>query len=86
MRMETGRKVGEEGGAAELASAGADAADHACAVADADLSHLDAGAEAIGEISDEIAEVDASFGGEVEDGLGAIVHVLDLDELHGEVA
>ena len=65
--IDTGANFGQEGRAAELAAAGADAADHLGLVAHADLAQLDAGVELGGEIADQLAEVDARLRGEVEE-------------------
>jgi hypothetical protein len=71
----------EMGRAAELAAAGADAVHDPRGVTSADLAHLDARVELAGELADELAEVDAILGVEVDGHppLGA-VH-LDVDDL-----
>ena len=71
----------QEGRAAELAPARPDAAHHLGLVAHADLAQLDAGVVASGQIADQIPEVDALLGGEIEDGASATLELgaEDLD-------
>src|SRR5437867_5240809 len=72
-------------GAAQLAPAGADAAGHLGLVARADLLHLDARAQELGELPSEVAEVDALRTREEEGHLARVEGRLGLDQLHGEV-
>src|SRR5262249_46895408 len=76
----------EERGAAERAAAGAVAAVHLGLVAHADLAHLDARAEFGGELADQLAEIDAAVGGEIENQLRAVERLLHARELHAEAA
>ena len=55
-------------------------------VAHADLAHFDAGAELAGQVLDEVAEIDAFFGKEVEDKPIAAEEEFDVHELHRHVA
>ena len=65
-----------------MESADAEAADHLALVAHADLAQLDAGVEDAGQILDQLAEVHAAVGGEVEHDLGAVEGVFGLHQLH----
>src|SRR3954471_2210159 len=70
----------QERRAAELAAARPDAAHHLGLVAHADLAQLDARVVASGQIADQIPEVDARLGGEIEDGASATLE-LDAEDL-----
>jgi len=59
-------------------------ADHARLVADSDLPHVDACLEPRSKVFDQLAEVHALLGREVEDHLIAAEEVLDVDGLHVE--
>src|SRR6266508_3079825 len=72
--------------AAELPAAGADAVHHTGGVARANLAHLDPRVELVGEVADEVAEVDAVLGVEVHGhpALGAVQ--LDVHHLQRHAA
>ena len=55
-------------------------------VADADLPHFDAGLEFAGQVLDQLAEIDALLGQEIEDEPFAAEEVLDVDEFHLQLA
>ena len=78
-------EVPEERRAAERPAAAADAAHELRLVAHADLPQLDARAEHGREILDELAEIDAAIGREIEHDLVHVERVLDIDELHREL-
>src|SRR5690606_31506983 len=72
----------QPGRAAQLAPAAAHAAEQRRFIADADLLQLDARAEGAREVAHELAEVDASLGGEVDGELVAVELPLRLTDLH----
>ena len=78
------RKVGYPRRAAQLASAGSDAAYAAGLLAGADLLHLDAYAEPVGENLYQFAEVDPLVGYVVEYGLDLVALILHVADLHVE--
>jgi len=53
-------------------------------IAGADLAELDAGVEFVSKVTDEAAEIDALFGGEVEEDAFAAEDVFDVDDFHGQ--
>ena len=55
-------------------------------VADADLPHLDARPEVRGQLAHQLAEIDAAFGGEIEDQPRAVEQLLDPRQLHRQAA
>ena len=73
-----------EAAAAQLLAAVAIAADNGSLLADADLAHIDAGMQLMGELADELAEIDAVLCREVADDLLAAEEILDADRLHIE--
>ena len=77
-------KLSEPRTAAELASAGAEATDHAGLVTGADLTHLDPRMEPLRQVPNEGAKIDALLGREVEHGLAAIESVVDPDQTQVE--
>ena len=80
--METGWKSFKKRLQQKGLAADAKAADHLALVAHADLAQLDAGVEDAGQILDQLAEVHAAVGGEVEHDLGAVEGILGLHQLH----
>lgn len=74
----------EEVLAAALATADFEIGDEAGLVAVADLAHVDAGVVFVCQVANEIAEVDAIVGHEVEDDALAAEELLAGDELHGD--
>ena len=80
-----GLEVDDPRCAAEGLATGTDPTGEARLVAYTDLAHLDACVESSGEVSDQVAEVDAFFGGEVEEDLVAALEILRTDQLHLEV-
>ena len=70
--------------AAERPSADADAAEHLCLIAHADLAQLDPGFEDGCEILDQTPEIDAAVGREIKQDLFAVKRVLRADQLHVE--
>ncbi len=46
------------------------------------MFHLDANPERVGEIADQIAEIDPSFGDEIENRLAPVESVVGVDQLH----
>src|SRR3990170_2006382 len=79
-------EVGEMGGAAELLAAGADPPHHPRLVADADLAHLDAGTKFVGQVLDQLPEIDPAVRREVEDRLAPVEEELGPHELHRELS
>src|SRR5690606_36436612 len=79
-----GLEAGEERRAADRTSAGAVSADGLRFVADANLTHLDARPELARELAHQLAEIDACFGGEIEDEARSVERLLDARELHRE--
>ena len=75
-------EVGQPCGAAQLAAAGAQTAHLAGLLTDADLLHLDAHMELLGQHLDELAEVHTLVGGIVEDGLRVVALELHVVHLH----
>src|SRR6185503_17261288 len=71
--------------AAEIEAAVAHIPHEARLVPRPDLAQLDAGAEIVREVADELAEVDPLFAHEVNDHALAAEEVVDLHDLHGEV-
>ena len=76
-----GFEAAQEAAAAEVVAAGADAADHASAFAQADLAELDAGVQRVGEVAGEVTQVDALVVGVEDIDPAAIVGVVERDEL-----
>src|SRR5688500_2775893 len=75
-------KLRQPGSGAVLTAATPDAVEPLCLVTNADLLQLDAGAEERREIADEVAKVDALFGGEVEREFFPVPLPLCVGELH----
>ncbi len=75
-------ELGEEGGAAERAPTVSQPASHLRFVAHPHLMELHAGAKGPGQVPHQRAEVDPSFGTEVNDDARAVEGRLRLDELH----
>ena len=77
-----GLEVVQKFTAAERATADAQAADHLCLVAHADLPQLDPCAENGGKALDQLAEIHAPVGGKEEEDLAAVKGVFRRNELH----
>ena len=69
---------------AQLAAAGAQSSDAARLLPGADLLHLDADVEPLGEDLDQLAEVDALVGDVVEDRLDLVALILHVADFHVE--
>jgi hypothetical protein len=80
-----GAKIAKEAATTKLLTARADATDEFCAIANADLAHLDAHPKVSCKIANDEAEIDAPFSGKVEDHLAAAVEVLCANEFHGKL-
>ena len=80
-----GDEVGHPFRATQRAAAGAEATDAARFLTRADLFHLDAHLESLGQHLDELAEVNAFVGDIVEDGLVAVALIFDVADFHIEV-
>ena len=78
-------EVPEERGAAKLAAARAEPADHARDVAHADLAHLDPALELEGKVLHQFPEIDAVLGKEEEGDARRVEGIFDPDELHRPV-
>src|SRR5208283_2975146 len=72
--------------AAQLASAGTYPARDFGLIARANLFHLDANPQRVGEIADQVAEIHAALGDEIEDDLARIEGVVGADQLHLDAA
>ena len=75
-------EVGQPGAAAQFAAAGAYAAHFAGFLSDADLLHLDADVELLGQHLDQVAEIHAVVGGVVEYRFRVVALVFDVVDLH----
>ena len=73
-------------GAAQLAAAGAQAADHLRFIAHADLPQLDTGAEYAGQILDQLAEVHAAICRKIKQHFVHIKGTFDRDQVHVQPA
>ena len=80
-----GLEVFQKPAAAERLTAKPQAAQHLALIAHADLAQLDAGVELGRQILDQLAEVHAVVGCEVEHQLAAVQRVLGIDQLHFQV-
>ena len=61
---------------------GPEAAGYLGLVSRADLLHLDAHPQRVGEVAHEIAKVDTVFSDEIKDRLAPVECVIDVDQLH----
>ena len=68
--------------AAKRAAANAVTTQYFGLVANADLAQLDAGAEDAGQVFDQVAEIHAAVGREVEQHLAIVKSILRIDQLH----
>ena len=75
-------EIAHPGVAAKRATADAVATQYFGLVAYADLAQLDAGAEDAGQVLDQVAEIHAAVGREVEQHLAIVERVLGVDQLH----
>ncbi len=76
----------QPGRAAQRAAAGAVSAEHLRFVARADLPHLDARVKLGRELADQLAKIDAPFGGEIKNQPRPVEQLLDARQLHLEPA
>src|SRR5208283_1693855 len=68
--------------AAQLASAGTYPARDFGLIARANLFHLDANPQRVGEIADQVAEIHAALGDEIKSDLASVEGVVGADQLH----
>ena len=86
MRIDTGGIDGHVRVAADRLAAVAVVGQQLGLVADADLPHLDARLVLAGQVLDQLAEIDALLGQEIEDDPLAAEQVLDVHQLHLQCA
>lgn len=79
-------EIPQPGAAAEFPTADADAAGDLGLVTDADLAHLDPGVKGVGQILDQVAEIDPAVSGKEEHRLAAVEQVFNPHQLHLHVA
>ena len=77
-----GLEIPQEGVAAQLPAAGAQAAQHLGLVPHADLAQLNAHFEYGSQVLHQFPEIDAAVGGEIEDDLGPVEGILRVHQLH----